>query len=62
MKLRIKMPQNKLYKYRCEELVCNALVRSDKWNEHGRKKYILKYKKGLEIKKRNSFHLGRLRQ
>lgn len=45
------MPKNILYKYKCKELVCNAIVRSDKWNEHCRKKHLVKYKMGLEIKK-----------
>jgi len=45
------MPKNKLYKYRCKELVCNAIVRSDKWNNHCRQKHKVKYHQNLEIKK-----------
>lgn len=49
--VRTEMPKNIIYKYRCKELVCNALVRSDKWNDHCKKKHSVKYNNNLEIKK-----------
>ncbi len=45
------MPKNILYKYKCKELLCNQLIRSDKWNEHCQKKHKVKYLRGDEIKK-----------
>lgn len=45
------MPKNLLYKYRCKELLCHAIVRSDKWNKHCKDKHKTKYLTGVEIKK-----------
>lgn len=45
------MPKNVLYKYRCKELLCNQLIRSDKWHEHCKKKHAVKYRSGIELKK-----------
>lgn len=45
------MPKNVLYKYRCKELLCNQLIRSDKWNAHCKKKHVLMFKSGTECKK-----------
>lgn len=45
------MPKNLLYKYRCKELLCNLIVRSDKWQEHCVKKHKVKVNRGTEILK-----------
>lgn len=45
------MPKNILYKYRCKELLCNQIVRSDKWNAHCKKKHGGRLKEGVECKK-----------
>jgi hypothetical protein len=45
------MPKNRLYKYRCKELLCNQLIRSDKWNDHWKKKHRMKFNQGVELKK-----------
>ncbi|KAG8179010.1 hypothetical protein JTE90_014013 [Oedothorax gibbosus] len=45
------MPKKqKLYKYRCLELLCKAVVRQDKWNDHCKKKHSWKVKNNFEIK------------
>ncbi len=45
------MTKNLLYKYRCKELLCNRLIRSDKWNEHWKKNHTVKYRLGTELKR-----------
>lgn len=45
------MPSGKLFKYRCKELLCNALIRSDKWTEHCRSKHAVLFNRGSVIKK-----------
>lgn len=46
-----KMPRNILYKFRCEELLCNQTIRSDEWNEYCKKKHARKFNEGIECKK-----------
>ena len=37
------MPHEKtVFKYRCKEILCGNYVRSDKWNEHCKKKTLSK--------------------
>ena len=39
------------YKYKCNELACGLLVRSDKWNNHCKRQYGYKLAKGQEMMK-----------
>lgn len=45
------MPRNVIYKFRCKELLCNQIIRSDKMNDHCKKKRARKFKEGIECKK-----------
>lgn len=39
------------YKYRCEEISCRKIIRSDKWNGHCKSDHGYKYASGGEIKR-----------
>jgi hypothetical protein len=47
-----KMPSRRIFKYRCGEIGCNLIIRSDKWNDHCKKKHKVLFNRGSEIKKR----------
>ena len=45
------MPSGKLYKYNCKVLLCNQLVRSDKWKEHCKGKHKFMHQREDDIPK-----------
>lgn len=45
------MPKKqKQFKYKCLEVLCNAIVRHDKWHEHCKKKHPYHVKQKLDVK------------
>lgn len=43
--------QKYLFKYKCSELACGLIIRSDKWNTHCKHEHGYKFVRGHEIKK-----------